>query len=160
MTRLEAGTVKVIKQPCDVQDVIGSALEQLKEPLRNYPVCVDVPDEIPPVPMDFVLIVQVLVNLIDNAIKYSNEGSPIDIDARITGAFLEIQVADRGFGIPMEDLSRVFDKFYRVQRPQSVSGTGLGLSICKGIAEAHGGFIGAENREGGGTIITLALPME
>jgi two-component system sensor histidine kinase KdpD len=109
--------------------------------------------------MDFVLIVQVLVNLIDNAIKYSPEGSPIDIQARITGAFLEIQVADRGIGIPPEDLSRVFDKFYRVQRPESVSGTGLGLSICKGIAEAHGGFIGAENRGGGGTIITLALPV-
>jgi len=67
-------------------------------------------------------------------------------------------VADRGVGIPREDLARVFDKFYRVQRPGSVSGTGLGLSICKGIVEAHGGFIGAENREGGGTVITLGIP--
>ena len=61
--------------------------------------------------------------------------------------------------IPPEDLSRVFDKFYRVQHPGNVSGTGLGLSICKGIVEAHGGFIGAENRSGGGTIITVALPL-
>ena len=66
---------------------------------------------------------------------------------------------DRGVGIPRDDLRRVFDKFYRVQRPESVSGTGLGLSICKGIVEAHGGFIVAENRPGGGTIITFALPL-
>lgn len=159
MTRLEAGTVKVIKQPCDIQDVIGSALEQLREQVNDRPVHVDVPLETPMVSMDFVLIVQVLVNLIDNALKYSGEGSSIDIDARIAGAFLEIHVADRGIGIPQEDLQRVFYKFYRVQRPESISGTGLGLSICKGIVEAHGGFIGAENRPGGGTIITMALPL-
>ncbi len=160
MTRLEAGTVKVLKQTSDVQDVIGSALEQLQEQLQNRPVNINLPPDLPPVPMDFVLIVQVLVNLIDNAIKYSPEGSPIDICAQVSGAFLEIQIEDRGIGIPPEDLQRVFDKFYRVQRPESVSGTGLGLSICKGIAEAHGGFIGAENRTGGGTIVTVALPME
>jgi two-component system sensor histidine kinase KdpD len=68
-------------------------------------------------------------------------------------------VADRGVGIPPDDLSRVFDKFYRVQQPGQVSGTGLGLSICKGIVEAHGGRIWAQNREGGGTVITLALPL-
>jgi two-component system sensor histidine kinase KdpD len=62
-------------------------------------------------------------------------------------------------GIPREDLKRVFDKFYRVQRPESVSGTGLGLAICKGIVEAHGGFIAAENRPGGGTTITFTLPL-
>ena len=67
-------------------------------------------------------------------------------------------MADRGTGIPPEDLNRIFDKFYRVQRPEKVSGTGLGLSISKGIVEAHGGFIWAENREGGGTVITISLP--
>ncbi|MGE5221268.1 MAG: DUF4118 domain-containing protein [Omnitrophica WOR_2 bacterium] len=160
MTRLEAGTVKVIKHPSDVQDAIGSALEQLRESLEDRPVNVEVPLDMPLIPMDFVLVVQVLVNLIDNAVKYSPDGSPIDIHARLSGAFLEIQVADRGVGIPQEDLQRVFDKFYRVQRPENVSGTGLGLSICKGIAEAHGGFIGAENRPGGGTLVTLALPVD
>ena len=67
-------------------------------------------------------------------------------------------MADRGIGIPEQDLLRVFDKFYRVQRPDNVVGTGLGLAICKGIVEAHGGSITAENRPGGGTIIRVTLP--
>jgi two-component system sensor histidine kinase KdpD len=70
-----------------------------------------------------------------------------------------IKIADRGEGIPPEDLTRIFDKFYRVQRPESVSGTGLGLSISKGIVETHGGRIFASNREGGGTILTVELPL-
>jgi two-component system sensor histidine kinase KdpD len=110
--------------------------------------------------MDFVLIVQVLVNLLDNAIKYSQPDTLIEIAAHIAGAYLELEVRDRGVGIPQEDLNRVFDKFYRVQRPNQVSGTGLGLSICKGIVEAHGGFIVAENRPGGGTSITVGLPVQ
>jgi two-component system sensor histidine kinase KdpD len=73
---------------------------------------------------------------------------------------MEIEVADRGTGIPPEDLTRIFDKFYRVQRPDNVSGTGLGLSISKGIVQAHGGFIAAENHQGGGTIITISLPLQ
>ncbi len=72
---------------------------------------------------------------------------------------VEIEVADRGVGIPPEDLLRVFDKFYRVHRPDNVAGTGLGLSICKGIVEAHGGRIAAENRPGGGTVIRFTLPV-
>jgi two-component system sensor histidine kinase KdpD len=159
MTRIEAGAMKVVREPGDIQDAIGTALEQLSEQLGDRPITVDVPTDIPLIPMDFVLIVQVLVNVFDNALKYSPEGSLIEAHARIAGAYAEVQIADRGIGIPTEDLPRVFDKFYRVQRPENVIGTGLGLSICKGIVEAHGGFIGAENRKGGGTIITMALPL-
>jgi two-component system sensor histidine kinase KdpD len=103
--------------------------------------------------------VQVLVNLLDNAVRYSPPDSSIEVRARVDGSELQIQVADRGTGIAPADLERVFDKFYRVQRPGSVSGSGLGLSICKGIVEAHGGRIWAQNREGGGTLVTLALPL-
>jgi two-component system sensor histidine kinase KdpD len=159
MTRIEAGAMKVVREPGDIQDAIGTALEQLSEQLGERPITVDVPTDILLIPMDFVLIVQVLVNVFDNALKYSPEGSLIEAHARIAGAYVEVQIADRGIGIPTEDLPRVFDKFYRVQRPENVIGTGLGLSICKGIVEAHGGFIGAENRKGGGTIITMALPL-
>jgi len=148
-----------VREPGDIQDAIGTALEQLSEQLGERPITVDVPTDILLIPMDFVLIVQVLVNVFDNALKYSPEGSLIEAHARIAGAYVEVQIADRGIGIPTEDLPRVFDKFYRVQRPDNVIGTGLGLSICKGIVEAHGGFIGAENRKGGGTIITMALPL-
>jgi two-component system sensor histidine kinase KdpD len=106
-----------------------------------------------------VLIEQVLVNLLDNALKYSPAGTPIEVRAHVAGDDLEIEVADRGIGIPPEDLERIFDKFYRVQRPHSVAGTGLGLTISKGFVEAHRGRIWARNRPGGGTIVTLALPM-
>ncbi len=160
MTRLEAGALKVAHELCDVQDVIGAALEQLGDRLGDRRVETDVPADLPLVPMDFVLITQVLVNLLDNALKYSPPETPIEVRAHAASGHLEIEVADRGIGIPPEDLARVFDKFYRVQRPGSVSGTGLGLSICRGIVEAHGGFIAAEARPGGGTAITLALPLK
>lgn len=159
MTRIEAGALQLTSEPCDAQDVIGSALEQAERWLERRPVTVDVPVDLPLVPMDFVLMVQVLVNLLDNAVRYSPPDSSIEVRARVDGSELQIQVADRGTGIPPADLERVFDKFYRVQRPGSVSGSGLGLSICKGIVEAHGGRIRAQNREGGGTLVTLALPL-
>ena len=120
---------------------------------------VNVPEQIPMIPVDFVLMVHVLNNLLDNALKYSPSDSPLEVEARQEGQQVWISVLDRGIGIPSEDLERVFDKFYRVQRPEQVTGTGLGLAICKGIVEAHGGRIWAEHREGKGTRMTIALPI-
>ena len=159
MTRLEAGAVRIHKDLCDVQDVIGSALEQLNSRLEKHPVEIDASSELPNISMDFILISRVLVNVIDNAIKYSPPEAPIEIHAQAANNYMEIAVADRGPGIPKEDLTRIFDKFYRVQRPDNVTGTGLGLAISKGIIEAHGGFMAAENRPDGGAIIMLALPI-
>jgi two-component system sensor histidine kinase KdpD len=160
MTRLESGAMRFKKESCDIQDVVGSALEELGSRLENRSINVEIPPELPLIHLDFVLIERVLVNVIDNALKYSPPEAPIEIKAHASGAFMEIEVADRGTGIPPEDLTRIFDKFYRVQRPGNVSGTGLGLSISKGIIQAHGGFIAAENREGGGTIITISIPLQ
>jgi two-component system sensor histidine kinase KdpD len=160
MTRLESGAMHVKRTAGDIQDVIGSALEELGSRLDGRTVSMEIPNDLPLVQMDFVLIERVLVNVVDNALKYSLPQSPIEIRAHTAGAFVEITVADHGVGIPPEDLHRVFDKFYRVQRPDNVNGTGLGLAISKGIVDAHGGFISAENRSGGGTIITIALPVE
>jgi two-component system sensor histidine kinase KdpD len=160
MTRIEAGALRVNYDLYDVQDVIGSSLEPLDTQLKEHPVAVQVAPNLPLVPLDFVLVVQVLTNLLDNAAKYSPPGSPIGVRAQIDGEVLQIEVEDRGSGIPPSDLERIFDKFYRVQQPGSVSGTGLGLSICKGIVEAHAGRIWAENRDGGGTRVTLTLPLD
>ncbi|MGA2504654.1 MAG: sensor histidine kinase KdpD [Anaerolineales bacterium] len=160
MTRLESGAMHVKRDACDLQDLVGSSLEEIGPRLGNRSITVEVPDTLPLVSMDFVLIQRVLVNVIDNGLKYSPSDSPIEIRAQMAGAFVEITVADHGVGIPQEDLTRIFDKFYRVQRPDNVNGTGLGLAIGKGIVDAHGGFISAENRQGGGTIITIALPVE
>jgi two-component system sensor histidine kinase KdpD len=160
MTRLEAGAIHLKHEPCDIQDAIGVALEQLEERMAKRPVKVNVPPDLPLISLDFSLFEQVLVNLLDNAVKYSPPDTPIDINVSQTQDVVNIEVCDRGVGIPSEDLERVFDKFYRVQRPESVSGTGLGLAICKGIIEAHGGTIRANSRPGGGTIIVVMLPRE
>ena len=102
---------------------------------------------------------QVLINLLDNALKYTPVGSSIEISAQANPQHLRIEVLDRGPGIPEDDLKRIFDKFYRLPVPEGVRGTGLGLSICKGIVEAHGGNIRAENRTGGGLRIAIQLPL-
>jgi two-component system sensor histidine kinase KdpD len=160
MTRIESGAIKLHSEPGDVQDVIGTALEQLGKRITSHEIQVNIPDDFPLVLMDFTLIVQVMVNLLENAVKYSPAGSLIEVSASTFHDKARIDVADRGVGIPPEDLARVFDKFYRVQRPESVSGTGLGLSISKGIVEAHHGHIQAQAREGGGTIIRMELPLQ
>ena len=160
MTRLESGAMRFKKEASDIQDLVGSALEELGQRIGNRSINIDIPTELPLIQLDFVLVERVLVNVIDNAMKYSTADTPIEIKAHAAGAFMEIEVADRGTGIPPEDLTRIFDKFYRVQRPDNVSGTGLGLSISKGIVQAQGGFIAAENRQGGGTIITISLPLQ
>jgi len=144
---------------CDVQDVIGVALAQLAHRLAVRPVEAEVPADLPLAPLDFVLLVQVLVNVLDNAHKYSPPGRPITIRVHTTESELTIEVIDRGIGIPENELERVFAKFYRVQPGPGISGTGLGLSISKGIVEAHHGRIWAEREPEGGTKITLALPL-
>ena len=96
----------------------------------------------------------------DNAIKYSPPETPISIEVLKTDIGIEVRVIDEGIGIPPQDLDRVFDKFYRVSRPEQIHGTGLGLAISKGIIEAHGGSIHAENRPEGGTVMTIRLPGE
>jgi two-component system sensor histidine kinase KdpD len=104
--------------------------------------------------------VQAFINILDNSFKYSPPESSVDITAELRGEQVEIEIIDHGPGIPNDDLERVFDKFYRLQRPNSVAGTGLGLSIVRGIIEAHGGTVNAANNPNGGTIIRLVLPVK
>jgi two-component system sensor histidine kinase KdpD len=163
MSRMEAGAMRVVREPCDVQDLAGVALAQVGDRLAGREVVVDVPPGLPMVPVDFVLVAQVLANLLDNALKYSPEGTPLEIRALVKDAMVELSVADRGIGIPPEERERIFEKFYRLSpeegQPAGASGTGLGLSIARGIVEAHGGRIRAEGRAGGGARVALTLPL-
>lgn len=158
--RLESGMLKLNREWCDIQDIVGVVLDQLQETLEDHPVEVDIPPELPLVKADFSLIEQVLTNLLENASKYSPPGTGIALSVRQVGEELQVSVADRGCGIPDGDQERIFDPFYRLHLPHRVSGTGLGLSICKGIVEAHGGRIWAEPRSGGGAVFTFALPID
>ncbi|MCM0081324.1 sensor histidine kinase KdpD [Geomonas sp. Red32] len=160
MTRLEAGALKLKLEPCDVQDLAGCALAALEPQLAGRQVTTKWPEDLPLVMMDPVLMTQVLVNLLENAVKYSPAEEPIELSAEVSGGDLEILVADRGRGVPPPDLGRIFEKFYRVPYPEGAGGTGLGLSICKGIVEAHGGSIRAQNRGKGGLRVIVTLPLK
>jgi two-component system, OmpR family, sensor histidine kinase KdpD len=158
MTRLEAGAMRLNREPTDLLDLVNAAVEHA-EGARQHAVQIHVPADLPLVSIDAVLIAQVLTNLLDNACKYSPPGSPIDISAALVGDQVRFAVQDCGIGIPAEDLERVFDKFYRVRRQETTSGTGLGLSICRGIVEAHGGKIWAMNNLERGVTVIFVLPL-
>jgi len=159
MTRIEAGAVRLKLELCDVQDLVGCARAALEPRINNREIAFKMLPVLPLVPMDLVLMTQVLVNLLENSLKYSPPDSPIEIVATQDSSWLILEVSDHGPGVPEHDLKRVFDKFYRIPVPEGAGGTGLGLSICKGIVEAHGGRIRAENRSGGGLKIVIQLPL-
>ena len=159
MTRLEAGALKLKQVPSDVQDLIGCALAALEPQLGTRKVEVRYPPDLPEVRLDMALMTQVLVNLIDNALKHAPGDSGIEIAAGLSDGSLTLEVSDHGPGVPQADLKRIFDKFYRIPVPEGAGGTGLGLSICKGIVQAHGGSIMAENRSGGGLRVIVTLPV-
>lgn len=158
MTRLESGAMKVKQQLNDVADLVGATLANMPIQLKGRNVEVDIPEDLPPITIDFVLMMQVLVNLLENAIKYTPPESAIEIDAYQAGSEIVIRVMDRGPGLPETELDAAFEKFFRGDAGR-ISGTGLGLSIAKGIVEAHNGRIWVENRAGGGAVFSLSLPL-
>ena len=160
ITRLQAHAVVLKIELCDVQDLIGCALTAMQRLLQGRQVQISQAEGLPLVPMDMVLMNQVLVNLLDNAHKYSPPDRPIQIAARCNEGQLVLQVIDQGPGVPEHELVKIFDKFYRIAIPEGIKGTGLGLSICHGIVEAHGGSIYAENLQSGGFCITIHLPLQ
>lgn len=159
MTRIEVGAVRLSIEPCDVQDLVGCAMAAMEPRINSRKVSFKMQPVMPLVPMDLVLMTQVLVNLLDNAIKYSPSGTDIDLAAYADKTWFTLEVVDGGPGVPEHDLKRIFDKFYRIPPQGGAGGAGLGLSICKGIVGAHGGRIRAENREGGGFKIVVRLPV-
>ena len=159
MTKLESGGVRVQKEWQPLEEVVGAALTRLEPRLDGRAVQITIPDDLPLVPLDGVLIEQVLINLLDNALKYTPPATPLAIEALRDGPSVTMSVTDHGPGLPPGTEARIFDKFYRVH-PVAGVGSGLGLAICKGIVEAHGGRIWAENRAGGGTVVRFTLPLD
>jgi two-component system sensor histidine kinase KdpD len=160
MTRLQAGALEVRKEWQPVEEVIGAALARLSRQLKNYPISTNIAPDLPFVPLDDLLIQQVLVNLLENAARHTPVGTPIEVSARQEDNFVVIEVADRGPGLPSGDLNRLFEKFYRAVASKNRTGAGLGLAICRGIVQLHGGMIQAENRADGGALFRFSLPLE
>jgi len=161
MTRLESGVLVPRLTWADVEDLVSTSIDAVQRRTLNHDLYVDVAERLPLLNVDFVLMETVLVNVIDNALKYSPPETTIQVTARQVGEEIAIEVTDQGRGIAAEDLGAVFDKFYRAkQRDRIVPGTGLGLAICKGIVEAHAGSIEALSQGlGHGTTIRIRLPV-
>jgi two-component system sensor histidine kinase KdpD len=159
MTRIESGAIQVHKEWQPLEEVVGAALTRLEAQLGDRPLTTHLPADLPLVPLDSVLIEQVLMNMLDNAVKYTPPGSPITLSAWATEGAVTVEVADQGPGLPPGDEQRIFEKFYRVPRAALSNGAGLGLTICRGIVAAHGGRMWAENRPGGGAAVRFTLPL-
>ncbi|MGB9429711.1 MAG: ATP-binding protein, partial [Gammaproteobacteria bacterium] len=159
MARLQAGAVKINRQWYPLEEVMGSVLTRLKERLKPYPVTIDLPADLPWLSMDGGLIGQVLANLLENAVKYTPVGTPIQIGGTLSDSVVIVEVADRGPGLLPGSEEQVFEKFYRAQMEGSQGGVGLGLTICRAIVEVHGGRIWAENRSEGGVSFKFTLPV-
>lgn len=160
MTRLGHGALRPTLSAVDLAEVIGSARHRMRAVLRLHPLITEVPQSLPHVQADPVLLEQVLFNIIDNAAKYAPEGTDITLTAKTNGALLTLTIADSGPGIPPEDRDRIFEMFYRVESgDRQRAGTGLGLAICKGLIESMGGNIRAEATwpNGSGTRIVITL---
>ncbi|MGZ5585217.1 MAG: DUF4118 domain-containing protein [Methylobacter sp.] len=160
MARLDAGKASLNRQWYLLDEIIGGTLTRMHKRLKGRAVNTKLPDELCLVCVDAVLIEQVLINLLENACKYTPAGTPIDIAAELSVHMLKVTVADRGPGIPPGEEEKLFDKFYRLHREGSQSGVGLGLAICKAIIMAHGGVIGAANRQCGGAQFFFLLPID
>ena len=158
MTRLEAGAISLQPALQPIEEVVGVVLTRLERELRNHPIQMNLPPDLPPAMIDGLLIQQVFTNLLDNAAKFADPGTPIELNAYQKANELVIEVLDRGPVIPAGQEEKLFEKFYRVEG-QSRAGTGIGLSICRGIIELHHGTIIAENRPGGGAVFRFTLPL-
>ncbi|MDP2903588.1 MAG: sensor histidine kinase KdpD [Methylovulum sp.] len=160
MARLDAGAVELNKQWYPLDEIIGVVLTRLQKRLEGRPVKVKLPSGTPMIYVDAVMIEQVLINLLENALRYTPEQSPLEITAEVSSFAVEISVADHGHGIPDGSENRLFEKFYRVHHEAAQSGVGLGLAICRAIIEAHGGSIQAQNRTSGGAVFSFMIPMD
>jgi two-component system sensor histidine kinase KdpD len=159
MARLESGAVVLNRQWQPLEEVVGGALAGLTSRMVNHPVTIRLPHDLPLVEIDSMLIERVFSNLLENAVKYSAPGTPIEISATSSQTELVVTVSDWGDGIPAGEEQRIFEKFYRVASEGNQGGAGLGLSICRAIIEAHGGWIWADNLASGGAAFHFALPL-
>jgi two-component system sensor histidine kinase KdpD len=161
MTRLESGRIEPVREWNVVEDLISSALTSLSRQIEGRAIEARVPADLPLLYVDGRLVELLLINLLDNATRYSPAGSAIEVRARTAGNEVLPEVADRGPGLSGDEKTRAFEKFFRGARTRGdhSRGAGLGLAICAAVAELHRGSIRVEDREGGGARFVLSLPL-
>ncbi len=163
LSRIEGNALTPEKEWYPLDELIYDVLGRMQPLLHDRLVQTSLLEDLPPIELDYLQIDQVLTNLIENAVRYTPAGSPIEISARVEGEQVSVSVADRGPGIPPVQSERIFDKFYRVLDMQREAthprGSGLGLAVCRGLIAAHGGQIWVENRASGGAVFSFTLPV-
>jgi two-component system sensor histidine kinase KdpD len=158
LSRLEAGHLRPHSDWHDLRDLVHTALQNLGRALAEHPIKMEIPSELPPVKLDSALTEQILANLLNNAAVHTPAGPPIEVRARTESGQLILEVADCGPGLPAGDPARLFDRFQR-GKDAAPGGSGIGLSLVKGFTEAQDGTVGAANRDGGGALFTVRLPL-
>ena len=160
MVRVEGGMLAVHQTWQPLEEVVGVALSRVDDRLANHPVTIRLDPALPLVPIDEILIEQVFINLLENAIKHTAPGTPITIAAKVAGDAVEVEVSDQGAGIPPGQEEAVFERFYRITSAETATGgAGLGLTICRGIVAAHGGRIWVDPGATPGTTVRFTLPL-
>jgi len=161
MTRLESGALVLNTVPCDFSEIVGGALQRAGKILARHHVELELAADLPMLDVDAVLLEQALFNILDNAAKYAPEGSTVRLQSWRDNNFVQLQILDEGDGIPPADLERIFDKFHRVTKTDSVRpGTGLGLAVSRGFVEAlHGSVTAANRTDRSGAVFTIRLPI-
>lgn len=159
ITYLESSSVQLQKEASSLSLLIHNVIKMSRDKLGKTPVYIQIPKEIPLIPFDKILMEGVFMNLLDNAMKFAPHDQTIEISAKLAGNKVIVCVEDRGPGIIGEEVSKLFEKFYRGRMLTTKRGLGLGLAICRMIIEAHGGVIWADNREGGGAAFKFSLPL-
>jgi two-component system, OmpR family, sensor histidine kinase KdpD len=157
MSRLESGMLRVKRSATDVFDLVSVVADALRRQSKDLPLSIRVDEDVPLVSIDFILMVQVLTNILANAARHTPAGTTIQLSVERKGNGIALTVADNGPGVPADELPHLFETFFRGKKA-TTGGVGLGLSICKGIVEAHGGTIAAYNNRQGGLTVSITLP--
>jgi two-component system sensor histidine kinase KdpD len=162
VTRINEGPMNVTKTPEAAEEIVAEAISRIRKRFANRKIKVKVPDVLLIVPMDGTLIEQVIINLLENAIKYSPEDSVIAVEVKKHGNEAVFEVSDQGKGISDQDFPYLFETYVPDGKRSSDSsrGMGIGLSICNSIVKAHQGKIEAENKEQGGAVFRFTLPLQ
>jgi two-component system sensor histidine kinase KdpD len=161
-TRLEGGGIEIRKEWTTVEEVVGAGLARHREALARRPFTTLIPQDLPILRGDAAMLAQVIHNLVDNALRHTAEGTPIEIAAWRTDQSVIVKVADQGSGLEPGEFGKVFERLYRgrAAKLDQRGGMGLGLTICEGIVKAHGGRIWVEPNHPHGAAFHFALPVE
>jgi two-component system, OmpR family, sensor histidine kinase KdpD len=157
MSRLQAGALSLFPRPVGMDEIVSRALDNLEPAARK--ISVDIPESLPEINVDPAILERVIVNLTENALKYSPDGQPPLLTASALGDRVELRVVDRGPGIPEEDRDKMFVPFQRLGDTDNTTGVGLGLALSRGLTEAMGGELSAEETPGGGLTMTVSVPV-